>query len=65
MRDNQTLLICRHCGSMARLINDQGRAIICCGEHMEEMIPNTTEASREKHLPEASLSGNTLSVQIG
>ncbi|MCL1915887.1 MAG: desulfoferrodoxin [Desulfovibrionaceae bacterium] len=65
MRDNQTLLICRHCGNMARLIDDQGRAIICCGEQMEEMIPNTSEGSPEKHLPKASLSEDILSVQVG
>ncbi len=25
---------------------------MCCGEKMEEIVPNTTDASKEKHVPE-------------
>ena len=43
--------ICRHCGNLIGLINDTGVPIMCCGQKMEALISNTTEALEEKHLP--------------
>ena len=39
--------------------------MVCCGENMTEIVPNTVEASAEKHLPVASVSGDNLKVSIG
>ena len=38
---------------------------VCCGEKMKELLPNTVEASGEKHLPVAEHSGSTLTVTVG
>ena len=65
MRHNQKFYVCKHCGNMAGLINDKGVPLICCGEKMTELVPNTVEASAEKHLPVVNVSGDKLSVQIG
>jgi len=43
--------ICRHCGNLIGLINYTGVPIMCCGQKMEALISNTTEALEEKHLP--------------
>lgn len=43
--------ICRHCGNLAVKIQDSGVPMVCCGEKMEALKPNTVEASGEKHLP--------------
>jgi superoxide reductase len=32
---------------------------------MEELLPNTTEAATEKHLPAVTVAGDTLKVQVG
>ena len=32
-----------------------GVPMICCGEKMEEVIPNTTDAAQEKHVPEVTV----------
>jgi len=50
---------------MAGLINDEGVPMVCCGEEMAELIPNTVEASVEKHLPVVTNSGGSISVQVG
>ena len=42
---------CRHCGNVIEKIVDSGVPVVCCGENMEELIPNTVEASGEKHIP--------------
>ena len=58
-------LICQHCGNMAGLINDSGVPLVCCGEDMMELVPNTVEASVEKHLPVVSVSNGRIDVQVG
>ena len=50
---------------MVGLINDGGVPMICCGEKMIELMPNTVEASTEKHLPAVTVSGGNIGVQIG
>lgn len=42
---------CRHCGNVVIKVVDSKVPIVCCGEKMEELIPNTVDASGEKHLP--------------
>lgn len=43
---------------------DQGQ-LICCGEPMQELVPNTTEAATEKHIPVVEQNGDTLTVRAG
>ena len=57
--------ICRHCGNIISMIFDKGVPVICCGTKMEELIPNTVEASTEKHLPVVEVVGNTVKVDVG
>lgn len=37
----------------------------CCGDEMSEVVPNTVDAAREKHVPAVTLEGNKVSVQVG
>ncbi len=57
--------ICRHCGNLAGLIRDAGVPMMCCGQKMEALVPNTTEAAGEKHLPVVTVEGNTVKVNVG
>ena len=65
MCENRKFLKCNHCGNIAVLIEDKGAPLVCCGEKMSELIPNTVDASAEKHLPEVTLSDSGVNVQIG
>ena len=65
MCGKQRFFICKHCGNLIGLINDEGVPMICCGEAMTELVPNTVEASMEKHLPSVTLAGDSISVQVG
>ena len=45
---------CLKCGSLIEIINDcncEECGIMCCGEKMMEIKPNTIDASFEKHVP--------------
>lgn len=61
----QKFFRCRHCGNMIEVLNDVGVPMLCCGEPMQLLVPNTIEASAEKHLPAVTLDGDTVTVQIG
>lgn len=57
---------CRHCGNVIEKIVDSKVPVVCCGEKMEELIPNTVDASGEKHLPVVTrLDEQTLEVKVG
>ena len=65
MSSKQKFFICEHCGNMVGLIKDKGVPMVCCGDEMTELVPNTAEASTEKHLPAVTVSGDSISVQVG
>lgn len=57
---------CRHCGNIIQKIVDSKVPVVCCGEPMEELIPNTVDASTEKHVPVVTrLDECTIKVEIG
>lgn len=65
MNETQRFFICKHCGNLVGMINNAGVKIICCGEPMTELIPNTTEAAGEKHLPVVSIHDHIVTVSVG
>jgi len=50
---------------MVGLIRDKGVPMICCGDEMTELVPNTIEASMEKHLPSVTVSGTDICIDVG
>jgi superoxide reductase len=56
---------CRHCGNIIAYVHSSGVKVVCCGEQMQELVPNTVDASHEKHLPVVVREGNTVTVTIG
>jgi len=57
--------ICRHCGNVVEKVIDSRVPVVCCGEKMEKLVPNTVEASGEKHLPVVKVEGNLVTVNVG
>ena len=57
---------CRHCGNVVIKVVDSRVPVVCCGEKMEELIPNTVDASNEKHVPKVTfMDGCTMKVEVG
>ena len=61
----QKYYVCKHCGNLIAMLRDKGIAIYCCGEKMHELIPGTTEASGEKHIPVYEVRDRTVHVTAG
>lgn len=57
--------ICRHCGNIVEMVQNVGVPVMCCGQKMEELVPNTVEASGEKHLPVVSVADGVVTVNVG
>ena len=56
---------CKHCGNVAIKPFDSGVGLVCCGEQMEELAPNTVDAATEKHVPVITVDGDKVHVAIG
>ncbi|MBE6287513.1 MAG: desulfoferrodoxin [Mediterranea massiliensis] len=57
---------CAHCGNVIVKMVDSGVPVVCCGEKMQELVPNTVEASGEKHIPFVTqLEDNKLKIEVG
>jgi superoxide reductase len=56
---------CAHCGNIIAYIHDSGVRVSCCGEEMKELLPNTTDAAGEKHVPVITAEGQTVTVKVG
>lgn len=56
---------CEHCGNVITHFVDSGVPVVCCGEPMKELTPNTTDAAVEKHVPVVKLEDNKVTVSVG
>lgn len=57
--------ICSHCGNLVGMVHDAGVPLMCCGQKMEALIPNTVEASGEKHVPVVTVNEGEVLVNVG
>ena len=62
---NSKFYICRHCGNLVGMIHDSGVPMMCCGQKMEALEPNTVDAAGEKHLPVVTVEEGAVNVNVG
>lgn len=54
MKNELIIRKCKNCGAMVKVLTDcncENCGIMCCGEAMEELKPNTVDCAVEKHIP--------------
>ena len=56
---------CAHCGQIVAIVKGTGVPIMCCGEAMKEIVPGTTDAAVEKHVPVIEVNGTNVTVTVG
>ena len=59
------IYLCKKCGNIILKLEDKTKALSCCGEKMELLIPNTVEAAVEKHLPVYEIMENIINIKVG
>lgn len=61
----QKFFICEHCGNIIAMVKNAGVPVMCCGQKMTELVPGTTDAAVEKHVPSYVVEGNKVIVTVG
>ena len=59
------IYVCKDCKTMVMLINKGGCEPSCCGKAMEQLVANTVDAAKEKHVPAVKVEGNRITVEVG
>ena len=59
------LYYCKHCKNIIAYVKENNPNIICCGEKMQELVPGTVDASKEKHIPVIEQEGQNVTVTVG
>lgn len=58
---------CKKCGALVEVYKDCNCAecgIQCCGDEMETLMPNSTDAAIEKHVPTYEIKGDKIIVTV-
>ena len=61
----QRFFACERCGKIVAVVKPSACPTMCCGQPMKEIVPNTTDAAQEKHVPVYTVEGNLVKVQVG
>lgn len=61
----QKFYICEHCGNIIAMVKSKGVPVMCCGQKMTELVPGSTDAAQEKHVPVYQVEGNLVTVTVG
>ena len=56
---------CGHCGQIVAFVKNVGVPVMCCGQKMQEIVPGTTDASAEKHVPVYEVKDGIVTVAVG
>ena len=59
------LFICKHCGNIITFLENSNVPVMCCGEKMQKVEPNTVDAAVEKHLPVVEVKDLLATVTVG
>ena len=56
---------CPVCGKIIAVVEEKAVPTICCGKPMEELVANTQDGAREKHLPVYEVKDGIVKVCVG
>lgn len=63
--ENTRFYFCPTCGNIVGLIDGEASHIKCCGNPMQKLIANTTDAATEKHVPVYEIENDEIIVKVG
>jgi len=56
---------CEVCGNIVEVLHAGKGELVCCGQPMRLMKPNTVDAAKEKHVPVIEASAKGVKVKVG
>ena len=67
MKNKLIIKKCSSCGAMVKILKDctcDDCGIKCCGKEMETLVPNSVDASFEKHVPQIEKVEDEIYVKV-
>jgi superoxide reductase len=65
MAEKLQVFKCDICGNIVEVLHGGKGQLVCCNEPMKELVPNTVDASLEKHVPIIEKTENGITVKVG
>jgi superoxide reductase len=56
---------CNVCGNIVEVVHEGAGELVCCGQPMQLMKENTTDAAKEKHVPVITEQDGGIKVTVG
>jgi superoxide reductase len=56
---------CNVCGNIVEVLHGAGGQLVCCGQPMNPLKENTTDAAQEKHVPVIEKTADGYKVTVG
>lgn len=56
---------CDVCGNIVEILHAGAGQLVCCNQPMRNIIANTIDASKEKHVPVIEKTGGGVKVSVG
>jgi superoxide reductase len=56
---------CEKCGNLVESLWNGEPSLFCCGQEMKELVPNSVDAAKEKHVPVIVRDGKKVTVKVG
>ena len=60
-----TFYRCETCGQIVAMVKKKPCPVMCCGKPMTPIVPGTTDASAEKHVPVWEMKDGVVRVCVG
>jgi superoxide reductase len=65
VKENLEIFKCEICGNIVEVVHVGGGDLVCCGQPMKLLQENTTDASKEKHVPVIEKTADGIKVKVG
>ena len=65
MTERSQVYKCGLCGNMVDVVHASAGELVCCGQPMNLMVENTTDAAQEKHVPVIEKIDGGYKVTVG
>jgi superoxide reductase len=65
MLRKKSIYKCEVCGNIIESLWNGKTTLSCCGQPMQELVADTVDAAKEKHVPVIEKNGNKVTVKVG
>ncbi len=65
MAERNEIYKCELCGNIVEVLTGGGGALACCGQDMDLVTENTTDAAVEKHVPVVTKTDDGILINVG